>query len=290
MLGFAISIALLLSASIVIVAAGWKYNPFRKFIQRSFDPKWRSRARPGIYSTEETEQASQAMYVSSTIMRDGCDIIWDEYDEDPPKEIFAPLEAGTVVWVNTCHVARFILDILPLVTGRFSLVTARENQSTKDFDVQSVLACPHVVHWFMENFEHPVALLETGRITPLPHGLNYHKLDPDSPNQSRDMGLPSPPVIQQLDMDRIRLALPPLRERPMRVYCNFHLNMDTFLRHPHARKRSTARAEAKAALQKQDFVFWEPRQAPRNLVWKRHSDVSFEASPRGNSIDCHRTW
>ncbi len=288
--GLAIVITLTISAGILLAVVGWKYNPFRKFVQRSIDPKWRHHARPGIYSAGKKEQASQVMYVSSTIIRDACDIVWDEHNEDPPKDIFAPHEAGTVVWVNTCHVARFIMDVLPHMTGRFSLVTARENNATKHFDVQSVLACPHVAHWFMENFEHPIELLQTGRITPLPLGLNYHKLDPDSPNQSRDMGLPSLPVVQQLDMDGIRKRLPPLRDRPLRVYCNFHLNMDTFLRHPHAHKRATERAEALAALKKHDFVFWEPRQAPRNLVWERHSDVSFEVSPRGNSIDCHRTW
>jgi hypothetical protein len=274
----------------VLVFVGWRYNPLRKFVQRSIDPRWRARARVGTYSAAETARAADAIYISSTLMRDACDVIWDEDDADPPPTILGPHQAGTVVWVNTCHVARFIAKVLPQMTGRFTLVTAREENTTRDFDVASVLANENVAHWFMENYEHPKALLATGRITPLPHGLNYHKLDPASTNQSRDMGLPAPPAVQQLDMDRIRQSLPALRNRPLRVYCNFHLNMDTFLRHPHALKRAQARGEARRALQDKDFIFWEPRQAPRHLVWQRHADVSFEVAPRGNSIDCHRTW
>lgn len=271
-------------------AVGWRYNPFRKFVQRSLDLGWRRACTPGTYPPEVTAAEAQALFVSSTVMRDGCDIIWDEYDPEPPVTITGPHGEGTVIWVNTTHVARFIAEFLPRITGRFVLVTARENNSTAEFDVETALSHPGLIHWFMENYEHPRHYIDAGRITPLPLGLNFHKLDPASPNQSRDMGLPAPPPVQQLDMKAIAARLPPLRDRPLKLYCNFHLNMDTFLRHPHARKRADARAAARDALRDKPFVLWEPRQAPRHRVWARHGGISFEASPRGNSIDCHRTW
>lgn len=282
-----------LSVGIVLAAAawiGWRHNPTRKAIQRALDPTWRKTARPGQYPAEAVAAEARDMFVSSTVMRDGCDVIWDEFDPDPPATLCGPHPPGTVIWVNTCHTERFLADFLPRITSPFVLVTGREDISTAGFDLDRALAHPALLHWFMENYEHDAAYLDTGRITPLPLGLNYHKLDPASPNQSRDMGLPAPPAVQQLDMKRIKAELPALADRPLRVYANFHLNMDTFLRHPHARKRADARSEARAALQDRPFMLWEPRQAPRHKVWQRHAGASFEASPRGNSIDCHRTW
>jgi hypothetical protein len=281
--------AVLIGLTAVLTLA-FKHNPTRKFIQRSLDPTWARRAKPGHFSAELIAAEERDMYVSSTVMRDGCDVIWDEYDLDPPANITGPHADGTVIWVNTIHVSRFIADILPRIEGRFVLVTGRENISTAGFDIEQVLAHPGLSHWFMENYEHPAHYLETGRVTPLPLGLNYHKLDPASPNQSRDMGLPAPPGVQQLDFKAIRKRIAPIRTRPLKVYCNFHLNMDTFLRHHHAQKRAIARAEAYEALRDKPFVILEPRQAPRHVVWERHAEAVFEASPRGNSIDCHRTW
>ncbi|MBA5778729.1 hypothetical protein H2509_16515 [Stappia sp. F7233] len=270
---------------------GYRYYPLRKAVMRAIDPTWRNRARVYSFSSEQEDAEERDMYVSSTVMRDGCDLIWDEFEEDPPAEFFRPIADGTVVFVNTMHMPRFIGEILERMEGRFVLVSARENNSTAGFDAEKIRNSGKVIHWFMENFELAPEWADTGFITLLPLGLNYHKLDPASPNQSRDMGLPSRSGNQQLTMKAIREEIPPFREKPLRVYCNFHLNMDTFLRHPHAMKRHLARQEARDALMtKGDIILWEPRQAPRNQVWLRHREVSFEASPRGNSIDCHRTW
>ncbi len=276
-----------LGALFVVV---WRHNPTRKLVQRTLDPTWHRRSALPDFDPEELAHEARRMYVSSTVMRDGCDVIWDEFDDEPPQGFTGPHADGTVVWVNTMHVPRFITEFLPRMRGRFVLVTARENNSTAGFDHAAVLGNPNVLHWFIENFEFPAEVLETGKITPLPLGLNYHKLDPESPNQSRDMGLPASPAQQQAAMNRIRRDIAPIRERPLKVYANFHLNMDTFLRHPHAQKRALARAEARDALKDKPFMVWEPIQAPRNTVWKRHQEAAFEASPRGNSIDCHRTY
>jgi hypothetical protein len=285
--------ALTLFALVVVIITaiiGYRYNPFRKYVMRLLDPTWQKRARIYSFSPAEEKQEEDNMYVSSTVMRDGCDLIWDEFENEPPREFFEYLRRGTVVFVNTMHVERFIAEVLPKMQGEFVLVTARENNSTANFDADTLLGSGKILHWFIENFELSQRHLETGLITLLPLGLNYHKLDPQSQNQSRDMGLPSGPGNQQLTMKAICEQIAPIRERPLKIYSNFHLNMDIFLRHHHAQKRHIARGEAQRALSKMDFMIWEPRQAPRNDVWLRHREAVFEASPRGNSIDCHRAW
>ena len=104
------------------------------------------------------------------------------------------------------------------------------------------------------------------------------------------MGLPSRPGNQQLTLKALREEVGPLKERPLSVYCNFHLNMDTFLRDPQAWTRRNARQEALDALRGRPQVEFEKKQIPRNVVWQRYQQHSFEASPQGNGIDCHRTW
>jgi len=81
------------------------------------------------------------------------------------------------------------------------------------------------------------------------------------------MGLPASPENQQLTIEAIRRAIPPIAGRPLKVYANFHLNMDTFLRSPEAMKRRPARLEALRKLRDKDYTYFEPRQRPR------HADV-----------------
>lgn len=284
-----------LAAVVVILAVAtfavlWHHNPFRKWFLRTFDPTWARRARVAEYTPERIAEEERDMYVSSTVMRDGCDLIWEEFDTDPPAGFTGPHPDGTVVWVNTMHVPRFIAEVLPQMTFRFVLVSARENNPTRLFDVERVLNDPNVLCWFIENYEFDARYIDTGKIVPLPLGMNYHKLDPNSPNRSGDMGTTALPGAQQAQLKDIQAEIAPIRERPLKVYCNFQLNMDTFLRHHHAIPRAEARAEAIEALRDKPFSIVEPRQTTRNDVWRRHKQAAFEASPRGNSIDCHRTW
>lgn len=275
---------------VVAFAIAWHHYPFKKWVIRNLDPSWRRRARTDSFPPERIAEEEADMFVSSTVMRDACDIIWEEFDDGPPATLTDPHPHGTVIWVNTSLVPRFIEEFLPRMQSKFVLVTARENNPTRFFDVERVLGDDNVLCWFIENYEFSPHYLETGRIVPLPLGMNYHKLDPNSPNRSGDMGVSAVPGAQQAQLRTIRDEIAPIRERPLKVYCNFQLNMDTFLRHHHALPRAEARAEAIAALKDKPFAIIEPRQTTRNDVWRRHKEAVFEASPRGNSIDCHRTW
>jgi hypothetical protein len=43
-------------------------------------------------------------------------------------------------------------------------------------------------------------------------------------------------------------------------------------------------------LRRLPHVFMEPRRIPPELLWIRHANYAFEISPRGNGLDCHRSW
>lgn len=265
-----------------------KYWPFRKWVTIKLDPSWKRRARVYEFPADAEAAEERDLFVSSTVMRDACDVIWHEKDETPPDALFGSLAYGTVVHVNAKHVAKFVETVLPRLTGPIVLVSGCDTENSNVPGYERIIESPNVLHWFLQNFE--LDPKYEGRVTKLPLGLNYHKLEPHGDNTSSDMGLPSRPGNQQLTMRAIRDDIPPLAERPARVYANFHLNMDTFLRSPEALKRFHARREALEKTKGLPFVYYESRQSPRNEVWRKHRDFAFEMSPHGNGLDCHRTW
>lgn len=265
----------------------FKYLPFRKAVHR-LNPAWRRESALYKFDPSAEEAEERDLFVSATVLRDGCDVIWREKSPEPPDELFGDLPEGTVVFVNLLHLERFLRDVLPQIKQPVVLVTGCDDKSPSVEGYEQLYQHPMLIHSFVQNCDFP--LPENGRVTVCPIGLNYHKLDPSSDNQSRDMGLPSRPGNQQLTMKAIRDEIPALKERPLSVYANFHLNMDTFLRHPRAKLRMRARTEALEVLRQQSCVFFEDKQRPRNVVWKRYRNHTFEASPRGNGLDCHRTW
>lgn len=265
-----------------------KYWPFRKWVLIQLNPNWKRLAR--IYDFPEEAEAAEErdMFISSTVMRDAGDVIWHEKNETPPDALFGPLAYGTVVHVNAKHVGKFIGTVLPRLKGPIVLVSGCDTENSNVPGFEQIIESPNILQWFLQNFE--LDPKYDGRVTKLPLGLNYHKLEPHGENTSSDMGLPSRPGNQQLTMKAIREEIPPLAERPARVYANFHLSMDTFLRSPEAEKRAQARQEALDKTRDLPFVYYEPGQLPRNEVWRRHRDYAFEMSPHGNGLDCHRTW
>ena len=263
------------------------YLPFRKAVNR-LHPSWRRNANPLYFPALAEETEEKNLFVSSTVMRDGCDTIWREKDIEPPAELFKDFAPGSVVFVNLYHLARFLAEVLPRMNSPFVLVASCDTRTPMVKGYEQLYQDPKILHAFIQNCDFPIPL--AANITMLPLGLNYHKLDPNSDNQSRDMGLPSRPGNQQLTLKALREKVPPIKERPLRVYANFQLNMDTFLRHPQARTRRKARREAYDVLKKMEWVEFEKWQQPRQVVWSRYQDFAFEASPRGNGWDCHRTY
>jgi len=265
-----------------------KYWPFRKWVMIKLDPNWNRLARVYEFPEEAEAMEERDLFVSSTVMRDACDVIWHEKALTPPEELFQPLRYGTTVHVNAKHVAKFIESVLPALKGPIVLVSGCDTENSNVPGYERIIENRNILHWFLQNFE--LDPKYDGRVTKLPLGLNFHKLQPHGDNTSSDMGLPSRPGNQQLTLRAIREEIPPFAERPCRVYANYHLNMDTFLRSPEALKRFHARREALEKTRPLPYVYHEPRQIPRNEVWRKHRDYAFEMSPHGNGLDCHRTW
>ncbi len=281
-----IAIAILLAAGVT----GYLYVPFRKRVMIAFDRSWRKRAQIPEFSQAAQDAEQGNLFVSATVIRDACDIVWHAHQKQPPAALLGPLQHGTSVHVNARKVSDFIKDVLPRLQAPVVLVSGCETVDTNVPDYEKIIESDKILCWFLQNFELDEKYANSGRVVKLPVGLNYHKLDPSDPENAPDTGLPATPAVQQLTLKSVREALPALLERPLAVYANFHLNMDTFLRSPEGLKRKRARRQAIEELRLKSFITWEPRQIPRNEVWRRHADYSFEISPHGNGLDCHRTW
>jgi hypothetical protein len=215
-------------------------------------------------------------------------VIWNE-DEDVPPALFGALPYGSLVHVNARSVPRFMDEVLPKLKSPIVLHSGFDTVTTRYPGFERILQSPMILHWYLEHFELDPEHLS--RVTPLPIGLDFHKLRPSAgANRGYDMGLPASPENQQLTIEAIRDSISPIAERPLKAYANFHLSMDTFLRSPEARKRRPSRLEAMRILKGKAHTFFEPRQRTRHAVWARHREFAFELSPRGNGIDCHRTW
>jgi len=266
------------------------YHPLRKGIYIRLHPKWKKMARIYKFSEEEELEEEKNPLISATVLRDLADVIWHEKNLEPPKALFTDLPHGTVVHINSKHVLRFIEMVLPHLKSKIVLLTGYDTVSPAVPGYEKIIENPNILHWFLQNYDLDPKYRLNGQASIMPLGFNFHKLDPRSDNTSTDMGLPSILGNQQLTMKVIRDDLPKLKDRPYQAYANFHLNMDTFLRDPMAKTRANARQDALDQLKPKPYVTFESKQIPRNEVWRNLKNYAFEVSPRGNGIDCHRTY
>ena len=241
------------------------------------------------FTADEEATAAANPLVARLHNRAACDVIWGGDDEMPPVSLLGDLPYGSLVHVHAKHIPRFMETVLPKLRNPIVLQSGFDTVTTRYAGFERIVESPMILHWFLEHFE--LDREHLGRVTPLPIGMDFHKLLPDWPgSRGYDMGVAASAENQQLTIEAIRKTIPPIAERPLTTYANFHLTMDVFMRGAEARKRRPARLEALHTLKGKPYVRFESRQRARNAVWARHRECAFEASPRGNGIDCHRTW
>jgi len=285
-----LTIGILLILVICFIYFYVNYLPLRKALWIKFNPNWKKMAKVYEFPKDDEIQEEKYPLISATVFRDLADVIWHEKELEPPQALFTDLPYGSVVHINSKHVSRFIDMVLPKLKSNIVLLTGYDTMSPAVPGYEKIIESDNILHWFLQNYDLDPKYYQNGKVSLMPLGFNFHKLDPRSDNTSIDMGLPSILGNQQLTMKKIRSQLPKLKDRPCIAYANFHLNMDTFLRDPMAKTRANARQDAMEKLSGKSFVKFEAKQSPRNEVWRNLKNYSFEISPRGNGIDCHRTY
>jgi hypothetical protein len=71
----------------------------------------------------------------------------------------------------------------------------------------------------------------------------------------------------------------PVADKPLKAHASFHLNLS-----------HSDRYGVWQRLHRNPNVVFEPRRISPELLWIHHVSYAFEICPRGNGLDCHRTW
>ena len=243
--------------------------------------------------------------VHSEGLREGCDVVIDygsnvEHPERPQiplalvETVAAGIAAGETVHVKTDHIEAFARDILPRLSGPIVLVTGDSDMSPFP-GFAHLLDDPRIAHWFAQNAEWPG---DHPRLTRLPIGVDnpvYTKLEKRLGFAVATLLRRSPPdwtfsrnrMGDQARLQAVKRSMRrTIRDKPPRVLCTFHRNQMLIAN----ADRIPDRAEALAAVRDHPDCRVIAERLPQEDYWRAHDDFAFELSPRGNGIDCFRTW
>jgi hypothetical protein len=204
-------------------------------------------------------------------LRAACDFaVYERWSKDDlplageqPLSVFldrlGEMGDGAVVYLKTDNQEAFFSAAFPRIKSRFVLVTDSEDFPTPG-PHRPHLDDPRIIRWFGQNCDLPG---RHPKYEPIPIGFA------DSRHPHGD----------QRAILRVHRRMPSVADKPLKAYATFHLNLS----HPERRR-------ARDILRPMPHVFMEPRRIPPELLWIRHANCAFEISPRGNGLDCHRTW
>jgi len=226
---------------------------------------------------------NECKYVSSRGFLKACDIHMPNPQSsstvlDP--EVYQKIQRGSTVYVCNSALRTFCSTILPSITVPFVLVSGESDISMpsgafSDEELYAFLQDERIAHWFCQNL-----MISHPKITHLPIGLDYHTLS--RLGEVHPWGGGKYPVDQEKDLDTAIQEAPPMIERHIFCYSNFH----------HATFAIGSRGDRKEVVEQvpKEIVFYDPVFTSRAIAWNHQSFFSFVLSPRGGGYDCHRTW
>lgn len=226
---------------------------------------------------------NQCKYVSSRGLLKSTDIHMPNPESSSQRldpAVYLKIEAGSIVYVCTSALRTFRDTILPSLTVSFVLVTGDSDLEIPSGaflseEFESFVADPRICHWFAQNL-----LVSHPKVTHLPIGLDYHTMS--KVGEPHPWGVGKVPINQEKDLDQAIEEAPPMIERHMYCYSNFH----------HTTFGIGTRGDRQDAIAKlpKEIVFYDPVFTSREIAWNHQSFFSFVLSPRGGGYDCHRTW
>ena len=235
-------------------------------------------ARAHAEAPERADDEAHCRFVSSKGLMKYCEArqrLPNHAATEWPRRALKAHTLGGRIYVHATALADFVSRALPRIRAPFVLVSG---DSTPDVSGESlgedvvarVLEHPQLIRWHAQNLAltHP-------KVRAMPLGLDYHTI---SLRGRPDWGPGASPRAQEELLQTIRRMAPPLAEREVLGYSNWHFRL-----------QNGDRAEVSEAIPKQ-ACFFEPDQLPRSESWARNTGYFFTISPRGVGMDCHRTW
>lgn len=181
------------------------------------------------------------------------------YDEDICTIEVEKIRAGDVIFVKPELFEEFFHNYHPKIEHKYILIT-----HNSDIDIPGKYACflddPKLIAWFGQNvydYSHP-------KLIPIPIGLT---------NRYNPLGDPGPITAA------VRAARQRRKQRSILAY--FNVNLQTNLQ---------ARQKVYDYFYPQNFCTVITETIPFQVYLNNVLKSKFVISPRGNGLDCHRTW
>jgi hypothetical protein len=183
-----------------------------------------------------------------------------ESEFDPRR--YQNIADGSIVCMRTYHVPDFLRTFRGS-KSKIILITTESDQKTSDLDFfELLMRDKRILHWYCQNAE-----VENAKITCIPVGMSYQMHTEE---------------FHPFQQEQILKGLVDVKKE-FRVLCDFHHN-DT------AYHSSEPRATVRDQLQGNSLVYFTPERVSVEEYWKTLARFAFVVSPRGNGLDCHRTW
>ncbi|MEI6242402.1 MAG: hypothetical protein WCP39_03240 [Chlamydiota bacterium] len=197
------------------------------------------------------ERSSSAPYISGDSFRDYANFVLDE-----TGKTFDPsmVKEGSTIFVKTDLLPRFFSEFHPKISAHYILITHNSDHPIPG-PFASYLADEKIIAWFgqnLENFSNP-------KIHPIPIGF-ANKCWPHG----------NPKLIQKAQKQNAY-------ERTIFMYMNFSPSTHPQRKDVHKQFKNAPFCKIEKP---KDFY-------PYLLDLKK---TKFVLSPRGNGLDCHRTW
>lgn len=226
---------------------------------------------------------TDCIWVSSRGLLKSCDR-HNRFPESSNRHIDADLLDGVqdCEVVHICSwltITRFVKEFVPKLTKKVIMVSNDSDMDAPIFEkpvgpgddiakeeIRAFLESDLCVHWFVQNctLEHP-------KVSPIPIGMDYHTFS----------GI-NPPFQQEQILNQIARSAPPLEERRILCYGNYHFGMM-------GKYYSQERLDCYRDVPR-NLCYYEPQHIHRYQCWINQSQYCFVLSPAGGGMDCHRTW
>jgi hypothetical protein len=206
---------------------------------------------PICIGAQPTSHLSSYPYITGDTFRAFCDHVLDKETTFDP----ATVKRGDLIFIHADLWAMFFKDYHPHIVTEYILISSNADASCPG-EYTSYLDDPHIIAWFGINctLSHPKLFM-------IPIGI-----------ANRNLANGSLAVLEKM-----RSLIVPDEQRDARVYAGF--NTDTYPRE---------RLFVRDFLKNKPFCLWH--RCPFGEYLEHMSQFRYVLSPRGNGIDCYRTW
>lgn len=205
---------------------------------------------------------------------------WPAHPCVTPSRYVRAVENGDIIWVQSVFLSAFYRDVFPYINKKFILVVNDGDESFPSFhrqvfDVDQLINDERVIHIFAQNVD-----CNHSKITHLPIGIDFHSIA----RSTGYFGEPQmTPVKQGEELEKLLTELLPTNQRLKRAYVDFQLA-----------DRGTFDGESRTSIFfkiiHSGVIDAAPHYLARHVLWREKGKYAFSVSPRGNGLDCHRTW